>query len=137
VVPAEPAVLLSSLDAGIDLVRQQAGQFVPERKNRRTSVVAARGSQLARHLDRLEAASLFRRACGRRGKARWSGYGIGGASFALSRANRQMLLGADPPVRLTSRAEAALAKARTAAIDTVHPGGSVIVRSDDDVRWWT
>jgi ATP-dependent Lhr-like helicase len=71
------------------------------------------------------------------GKARWSGYGIGGAPFALSRSIREVLLGTDPPVRLTSRAETALAKAREAAIDTVHPGGTVIVRAGDDVRWWT
>jgi ATP-dependent Lhr-like helicase len=71
------------------------------------------------------------------GKARWSGYGIGGASFALSRAIREVLLGTDPPVRLTSRAEIALANAREASIDTVHPGGTVIVRTNDDVRWWT
>jgi ATP-dependent Lhr-like helicase len=71
------------------------------------------------------------------GKARWSGFGIGGASFALSRGIREVLLGTDPPVRLTSRAETALTKAREAAIDTVHPGGTVIVRAADDVRWWT
>ncbi|WP_329259528.1 DEAD/DEAH box helicase [Actinoallomurus sp. NBC_01490] len=71
------------------------------------------------------------------GKARWSGYGIGGVCFALGRAIREVLLGSDPPVRQTSRAQTALDAARESAIDTVHPGGTVITREGDDVRWWT
>jgi ATP-dependent Lhr-like helicase len=72
------------------------------------------------------------------GKARWIFPGTGGASFALSRGIRDVLLGADPPVRLTDRAEARLAAARDAAINMVHPGGTVISRgSGADVRWWT
>jgi len=72
------------------------------------------------------------------GKARWIFPGMGGASFALSRAIRDVLLGADPPVRLTRRAQAALTKARETAPDLVHPGGTVISRSPaGDVRWWT
>jgi ATP-dependent helicase Lhr and Lhr-like helicase len=72
------------------------------------------------------------------GKARWIFPGMGGASFALSRAIRDVLLGADPPVRLTRRAQAALAEAREVAPDLVHPGGTVISRgAAGDVRWWT
>ena len=72
------------------------------------------------------------------GKARWIFPGMGGASFALSRAIRDVLLGADPPARLTRRAQAALTKARESAPDLVHPGGTVISRSPaGDVRWWT
>ena len=72
------------------------------------------------------------------GKARWIFPGMGGASFALSRAIRDVLLGADPPVRLTRRAHAALAEARETAPDLVHPGGTVISRGPaGDVRWWT
>lgn len=71
------------------------------------------------------------------GLARWTSLSSGGASFALSRAIREVLLGADPPARLTRRAETALAEAREAALDLVHPGGTVIVReSSGDVRWW-
>ncbi|MCO5994772.1 DEAD/DEAH box helicase [Actinoallomurus rhizosphaericola] len=97
---------------------------------------------LAGHSWRVTWIDWKRRRCfvepaDRGGKARWFGYGIGGQSFALSRAIRDVLLGANPPVRLTRRAESALATAREAAIDTVHPGGTVIVRSADDVRWWT
>lgn len=72
------------------------------------------------------------------GKARWIFPGIGGASFALSRAIRDVLLGADPPVRLTHRAQNALSEARETAPELVHPGGTVISRgSAGDVRWWT
>ena len=72
------------------------------------------------------------------GKARWIFPGMGGASFALSRAIRDVLLGADPPARLTRRAQTALTKARESAPDLVHPGGTVISRSPaGDVRWWT
>jgi ATP-dependent Lhr-like helicase len=71
------------------------------------------------------------------GKARWMVPGVSGASFALARAIRDVLLGADPPVRLTRRAQVALTAAREEAVDTVHPGGTVIAREGDDVRWWT
>jgi ATP-dependent helicase Lhr and Lhr-like helicase len=72
------------------------------------------------------------------GKARWIFPGMGGASFALSRAIRDVLLGTDPPVRLTRRAHAALAEAREIAPELVHPGGTVVSRgSAGDVRWWT
>ncbi|MFI0483101.1 DEAD/DEAH box helicase [Actinomadura sp. 9N215] len=71
------------------------------------------------------------------GKARWTVPALDGMSFALARAVREVLLGATPPVRLTRRAERVLASVREAAIDTVHPGGTVIARSGDDVRWWT
>ncbi|MEU8404321.1 DEAD/DEAH box helicase [Nonomuraea sp. NPDC048892] len=71
------------------------------------------------------------------GKARWSSASlIGGGSFQLMRAIREVLLGADPPVRLTRRATDALAQARDRHLDVVHPAGTVIVRGDD-VRWWT
>ena len=52
---------------------------------------------------------------------------------------REVLLGADPPVRLTRRAVDRLADgSANGASASVHPGGSVIVRDDDgDLRWWT
>ncbi|MFC7382023.1 DEAD/DEAH box helicase [Sphaerisporangium rhizosphaerae] len=71
------------------------------------------------------------------GKARWqSGIRSQPGSFQLTQAMREVLLGADPPVRLTRRARENLSLARDAHIDVVHPGGTVIVR-EDDVRWWT
>ena len=71
------------------------------------------------------------------GKARWLTPGVSGASFALARAARDVLLGADPPVALTQRAKRTLADVRGEHVPTVHPAGSVIVRAGADVRWWT
>jgi ATP-dependent Lhr-like helicase len=72
------------------------------------------------------------------GIAKWMNGGIAGLSYALTRAMREVLLGADPPVSLTRRAEACLAEQRESdAPDTVHPGGTLITRVGNDVRWWT
>ncbi|MFD0597248.1 hypothetical protein ACFQZ4_37345 [Catellatospora coxensis] len=73
------------------------------------------------------------------GRARWTNLGWAGLSFALTRAMRDVLLGADPPVRLTKRAVDRIARARDEQSSVVHPGGNVIVRDHrgDDVRWWT
>jgi ATP-dependent Lhr-like helicase len=72
------------------------------------------------------------------GKARWTGAGVAGLSFDLTRAMRQVLLGTDPPVPLTRRAAGQLAEAREQWGAAVHPGGTVITRVEsEDVRWWT
>ena len=71
------------------------------------------------------------------GKARWLTPGVSGASFALSRAAREVLLGADPLVALTQRAKRILAEVRDDHLSTVHPAGMVITRDGEDVRWWT
>ena len=71
------------------------------------------------------------------GKARWLTLGTSGASFGLSRAAREVLLGADPPVALTQRAKRILAEVRDENLSAVHPAGTVIVRAGEDVRWWT
>ena len=71
------------------------------------------------------------------GKARWLTPVVSGAGFDLSRAVRDVLLGADPPVALSKRAERVLADVRDDMLGTVHPGGTVITRNDEDVRWWT
>jgi ATP-dependent Lhr-like helicase len=72
------------------------------------------------------------------GVAKWMNGGIVGLSYALTRAMREVLLGADPPVSLTRRAEALLAGAREDdAPGSVHPGGTLVTRVGDDVRWWT
>lgn len=71
------------------------------------------------------------------GRARWHTATTSGAGFALSRATREVLLGADPPIRLTTRARDVLAKVREEHLPTVHPGGTVITRNGTDVRWWT
>jgi len=73
------------------------------------------------------------------GKARWTTGGWSGLGFELSRAMREVLLGADPPVKLTRRAIDRLTQVREDESSLVHPGGSVILRDlrSDDLRWWT
>lgn len=72
------------------------------------------------------------------GVAKWSSGGIRGLSFALSQAMREVMLGAEPPVRLTRRAVARFAELRQdMAAESVHPGGTLITRVGADVRWWT
>jgi ATP-dependent Lhr-like helicase len=75
------------------------------------------------------------------GKAKWSGAGFGqGASYRLARAVREVLLGIDPPVNLTRRAQGCLEEARERFMERVHPGGTLIVRENgkvDQLRWWT
>jgi ATP-dependent helicase Lhr and Lhr-like helicase len=71
------------------------------------------------------------------GRAKWFSPGVGGAGFALSRAARDVLLGADPPVGLTERARRVLSELRDDRGDSVHPGGMVIGRRGVDLRWWT
>ena len=71
------------------------------------------------------------------GKALWLATGVSGASFALTRSVREVLLGADPEVELTDRARRVLGELRDEERGTVHPAGTVIERRGDDVRWWT
>ncbi|MEU8651014.1 DEAD/DEAH box helicase [Streptomyces sp. NPDC048737] len=73
------------------------------------------------------------------GRARWNGFGPNRVrSSTLTRAARDVLLGDDPPVLLTRRAQARLAEARETHLDVVHPAGTVVTRrGDSDVRWWT
>ncbi|MGW7402191.1 DEAD/DEAH box helicase [Streptomyces sp. NPDC054833] len=72
------------------------------------------------------------------GVAKWMNGGVAGLSYTLTRAMREVLLGTDPPVALTRRAEACLAEQReTDAPGTVYPGGTLVTRVGKDVRWWT
>ncbi|MFJ8844658.1 DEAD/DEAH box helicase [Streptomyces cyaneofuscatus] len=72
------------------------------------------------------------------GVAKWSSGSVLGLSYALTRAMRTVLLGADPPVSLTRRAEVCLASWREdEAPELVHPTRSLVSRHGADVRWWT
>ncbi|MFJ9557837.1 DEAD/DEAH box helicase [Nocardiopsis sp. NPDC101807] len=72
------------------------------------------------------------------GVAKWSSGAVSGLSFALTRAMRDVMLGTDPPVPLTGRATAALAELRSEqAPVSVHPGGTLVTREGDGMRWWT
>ncbi|MFF5171336.1 DEAD/DEAH box helicase [Micromonospora sp. NPDC000089] len=72
------------------------------------------------------------------GRARWTSQGWLGSGYALTRAMREVLLGVDPPVRLTARARDRLAAEREDRASVVHPGGSLVVRAPhEDLTWWT
>jgi len=71
------------------------------------------------------------------GRARWFSPGMGGAHAALTRAARDVLLGANPPVMLTDRSRKVLVELREKRGRTVHPGATVINRTGVDMRWWT
>lgn len=71
------------------------------------------------------------------GKARWTSHGISGLSYAVSQAMREVLLGTDPPVTLTSRARHHLAEARDLLAGLAASDGTAIVRTATEVRWWT
>ncbi|WP_432957278.1 DEAD/DEAH box helicase [Micromonospora haikouensis] len=72
------------------------------------------------------------------GRARWTSLGWVGWSHPLTRAMRGVLLGDDPPVRLTGRARERLAAERADRSAVVHPGGSLVVRAEGgDLTWWT
>ncbi|RJQ78836.1 DEAD/DEAH box helicase [Pseudonocardiaceae bacterium YIM PH 21723] len=71
------------------------------------------------------------------GRARWMMPGVGGVHHAMARTMAQVLVGTDPPVRMTERAVRTLAELRDDRMAVVHPGGSVITRTGVDLRWWT
>jgi ATP-dependent Lhr-like helicase len=72
-----------------------------------------------------------------RGRARGITRGLGGISYELAKAMRDVLLGADLAAMHTRRADRMLAGLRADAVGHAEPGGTVISRSDDDLRWWT
>ncbi|HHV20688.1 MAG TPA: DEAD/DEAH box helicase [Propionibacterium sp.] len=58
-------------------------------------------------------------------------------SYAVADAARRVLLGADPGVRLTRRAVAALAEVRAEHAHRVAADATVIVQESTGPRWWT
>ncbi len=72
------------------------------------------------------------------GRARWTSFGWTGLTFELTRAMRNVLLGTDPPVKLSKRAAGRLEAIRADRRNIVDPDGNVIARTaSGDVRWWT
>lgn len=69
-------------------------------------------------------------------KMRWMG-DAAPLSFALARAERDVLLGQDPAVAISKRATGALEEIRADHSIEVSPRGLVILREKDDVHWWT
>jgi ATP-dependent Lhr-like helicase len=72
------------------------------------------------------------------GNARWSSSGLStGKSFELTQSIREVLLGADPPVKLTGRVVDAIAELLEKHEEHVDPDHLVICRSGSELRWWT
>ncbi|MFB8352565.1 DEAD/DEAH box helicase [Streptomyces niveus] len=71
------------------------------------------------------------------GIAKWQTGTARGLSYQLTQALREVLLGTDPPVRLTRRAQAALVELRETEGRFAHQDAAVIIRHGRDVRWWT
>jgi ATP-dependent helicase Lhr and Lhr-like helicase len=64
------------------------------------------------------------------GRARWLSSGVGGLSFEIARAMRDVLLGAEFPVLLTKRASGVLAGLCSDAVGRVVPDGTVVSGTD-------
>lgn len=69
-------------------------------------------------------------------KMRWMG-DAAPLSFALARAERDVLVGEDPDVTLSKRATAKLQEIRADHFIEVSPRGLVLLRDGADVWWWT
>lgn len=72
------------------------------------------------------------------GTARWLG-SRSGLSYEIMRAQREVLLGADPEIRLTGRAIDQFADLRAHYAATVHSRGATVVTRENraELRWWT
>ncbi|MFE0728942.1 DEAD/DEAH box helicase [Streptomyces antibioticus] len=124
------------LSGRMEIGRTDPSVLTEERPGPRRLLLGGRSWQVT-YIDWLRKRVFVEPADGG-GIAKWMGGGVAGLSYALTRAMREVLLGTDPPVSLTRRAEACLAEQReTDAPDTVHPAGTVITRVGSDVRWWT
>jgi ATP-dependent Lhr-like helicase len=71
-----------------------------------------------------------------RGRMRWFSLPLP-LSFEMCQARREVLLGANPPVRLTHRADDALADLRADRQGQVADDRSMVERRGGDVWWWT
>lgn len=69
-------------------------------------------------------------------KMRWMG-DAAPLSFALARAERDVLLGDNPTVTISKRATDSLQEIRADHAIEVSPRGFVLLREKDDVHWWT
>lgn len=124
------------LSGRTEIGRTDPSVLTGERPGPRRLLLGGRSWQVT-YIDWLRK-RVFVEPAGGGGIAKWMNGGVAGLSYALTRAMREVLLGATPPISLTRRAEACLAEQReTDAPDTVHQGGTLITRVGSDVRWWT
>ena len=130
--PPQFTVLLGRTEIG----RIDPAVLTEERPGPRRLLLGGRSWQVT-HIDWNRHRTFVEPADGG-GVAKWNGSGISGLTFTLTQSMRNVLLGEDPPVQLTRRAERQLAELREdTAAGSVHPGGTLITRIGGDVRWWT
>jgi ATP-dependent Lhr-like helicase len=124
------------LSGRTEIGRTDPSVLTEERPGPRRLLLGGRSWQVT-YIDWLRKRAFVEPADGG-GVAKWMNGGIAGLSYDLTRAMREVLLGEDPPVSLTRRAEACLTEQRDSdAPDTVHPAGTLVTRVGADVRWWT
>jgi ATP-dependent Lhr-like helicase len=119
--------------------RQELGSVDPSVLTRKTDgpriIVLGARSWRVTHID-WKRRRCYVEAADAAIRMHWSGSSAP-QSFALARAQRDVLLGATPEVVLSERATSALAELRAASSDTVCEQGTVLLRERDDVHWWT
>ncbi|MEU6848384.1 DEAD/DEAH box helicase [Actinacidiphila alni] len=118
-----------------DLGTIDPGLLLEQRDGPRLLLLGGRSWQVG-HIDFNRRRAFVEPAEGG-GRARWESYGLSGLSFPLTRAMRDVLLGADPPVRLTRRAQARLAELRENRAAHVDARGTLLLREGDKLEWWT
>ncbi|WP_199044215.1 DEAD/DEAH box helicase [Glycomyces salinus] len=122
--------------------REEVGQvdpsiLIPEEGRGPSNILLAGRTWYPKHID------WKRRLCHVEpvdgdGSAKWSSIGLPtGKSFELTQSIRAVLLGEDPPVAITERAERTLADLREKHADHVDPDNLLIRREGSELRWWT
>ncbi|GIF65220.1 ATP-dependent helicase [Asanoa ishikariensis] len=130
--PPEFVVLLGRGELGQVDARLLAGQAHGERR-----LLLGGRSWRVTHIDWSRRRCFVEPAAGG-GRARWHSGGLAGLSYPLAQAMRQVLLGVDPPIKLTKRAIAELERVRAEKADLAWSAGSVIGPPRGGVRrWWT
>jgi ATP-dependent Lhr-like helicase len=122
--------------------RQEIGQVDPsvlisEKGQGPVTILLAGQTWYPKHIDWKRHLCYVEPVVGQ-GSARWTSPGLStGTSFDLAQSIRAVLLGEDPPVKLTGRAIHALAALRAKHAERVAPEHLIITRSGSEVRWWT
>ncbi|GAB3953084.1 DEAD/DEAH box helicase [Streptomyces sparsus] len=124
------------LSGRAEIGRMDPAVLTEERPGPRRLLLAGRSWQV-NHID-WGRKRVFVEPVDSGGVAKWSGGTPSGLSYALTRAMREVLLGAYPAAHLTRRAEGCLREWREEqGPQLVHPDSTLLTRQGNDVRWWT
>jgi ATP-dependent helicase Lhr and Lhr-like helicase len=124
------------LSGRAEIGRMDPAVLTEERPGPRRLLLAGRSWQV-NHID-WGRKRVFVEPADSGGVAKWSGGTPTGLSYALTRAMREVLLGADPASKLTRRDALCLSEwSAERAPHMVHPAGTLVIRQGKDVRWWT